>query len=762
MVIFALYKCRALANRITEKTLSDLEFSTVLEMIEEHCVSDLGRLRVQRLRPIARVLAMKSELNQVNEYLASFDNENRIPNHYFDDISKELHLLGIEDSFLEAEAFNRLASISETVNILLAFLKKFKEYYPVLYEESLELDKSDSVQKQVNRVISPHGEVLDKASENLLSIRKQIGSIRGKLGSSFNKSLAHYASRGYLDEIRESVVDNQRVLAVQAMYRRKVRGAILGNSKTGSIVYIAPESTLQLTRELQNMKYEEKEELVKILKELTDSIRPFKELLSKYQEYLSHLDSVGARAKYARDINACLPEITNEKRIYLREAYHPILWAENRAKGLPIIPQTLELNREKQIIVISGPNAGGKSITLKTVGLLQVMLQSGILIPVHERSSLSVFDKVLTDIGDNQSIENQLSTYSYRLKNMRGFLKACNGNTLFLIDEFGTGSDPELGGALAEVFLEEFYEKGAFGIITTHYSNLKVLANELEFATNANMQFDQKSLEPLYLLNTGQAGSSFTFEVAQKNGIPFRLINRAKKKVEREKLRLDKTIANLQKERSQLRKKADLLEKQHQESQEGHQELLKQQEKIKDRIESFQTLYDTNQKMLSLGRKTNELFNRFFQTGSKKQLLSEFTKWSLIEKTRYEDKKKEKMEAERLKKNDEKERPLSKRERTRINKQLKLEEEKKRKALKAIEKKVIPEIEKVREDKKKVEREKAIVIEGYQFKVNDIVRLKDGNAKGSVEKIEKNIATINYGIFTAKTDLDQLELVKRA
>ncbi len=750
-----------MANRITEKTLSDLEFSTVLSMIEEYCVSGLGKERVRAMRPISRVLEMKSELNQVDEYLASFENENRIPNHYFEEINKELHLLGIEDSFLEAEAFNKLASISENVNIILTFLEKFKEYYPVLYEESLDLEKTQSVQKSVEKVVSPHGEVLDKASETLLSIRKQIGSIRGKLGSSFNKSLAQYAGLGYLDDIRESVVDNQRVLAVLAMYRKKVRGAIMGNSKTGSIVYIAPESTLQLTRELQNMKYEEKEEVVKILKALTDSIRPYKELLTKYQDYLTHLDGVGARAKYARDTGACLPNIEREKRIFLSEAYHPILWAENKSKGLPVIPQSLELNADQQIIVISGPNAGGKSITLKTVGLLQVMLQSGILIPVHERSSLSVFDKVLTDIGDNQSIENQLSTYSYRLKNMRGFLKACNENTLFLIDEFGTGSDPELGGALAEVFLEEFYEKGAFGIITTHYSNLKVLANELEHATNANMQFDQSSLEPLYQLNTGQAGSSFTFEVAQKNGIPFRLINRAKKKVEREKLRLDKTIASLQKERNQLRKKTNLLEKQQLESKEGQEELLKQQQKIKDRIQAFQTLYDSNQKMLSFGRKTNELFNRFFQTGNKKLLISEFTKWSLIEKTRFEEKKKEKIEAERLKKNDEKERPLSKRERTRINKQLKLEEDKKRKALKEIEKKVIPEIEKVREEKKKVQREKAIVIEGYQFKVNDIVRLKDGNAKGSVEKIEKNIATINYGMFTAKTDLEQLELVKK-
>ena len=224
-----------MANRITEKTLSDLEFSTVLSMIEEYCVSDLGRKRVQGLRPIARVLEMKSELNQVNEYLASFENENRIPNHYFDEITRELHLLGIEDSFLEAEAFNRLASLSENVNILLAFLEKFKEYYPVLHEESLDLDRTQEIQKNIQRIISPHGEVLDKASESLLSIRKQIGSIRGKLGSSFNKALAQYASQGYLDDIRESVVENQRVLAVMAMHRKKDIGSKIFNSKTESI-----------------------------------------------------------------------------------------------------------------------------------------------------------------------------------------------------------------------------------------------------------------------------------------------------------------------------------------------------------------------------------------------------------------------------------------------------------------------------------------------------------------------------------------------
>ncbi len=751
-----------MAQNITDKTLIDLEFSTVLETIEEFCISDLGRKRVQHIRPITRTLELKSELNQVNEYLSSFENENRIPSHYFEEITKEISLLGIEDSFLEGASFIKIASMSENVNDLLLFFKKFKDYYPTLFAQSEDIELNKVLSSQIRSLISPFGEVVDTASATLENIRKEINKIRGQLGGSFNKALAHYAAQGYLDDIRESVIDNQRVLAVQAMYRKKVNGAIMGNSKTGSIVYIAPEATLQLSRELQNIKYEEQEEIVKILKNLSNLLRPYAPLLQKYQLHLSHLDSIGARAKYAQNIHACLPKLVRDKKIYLKDAYHPILWLENTQKGLTTIPQTLELHKTQQIIVISGPNAGGKSITLKTIGLLQVMLQSGILIPVHEKSEVSIFDKILTDIGDNQSIENQLSTYSYRLKNMRNFLKRCNDNTLFLIDEFGTGSDPELGGALAEVFLEEFYEKGAFGIITTHYSNLKVLASELEHVTNANMQFDQRSLEPLFKLHTGQAGSSFTFEVAQKNGIPFSLINRAKKKVEKEKIRLDKTIAKLQKERNELQKRADGLIKEQRSAKANADKLLHQQQKIQDKIESFQELYDNNQKMLSYGRKTNELLNKFFQTKNKKELRDEFMKWSLIEQTKSELSKKEKIKEELKKKNDHKEKPLSKRERTKINKELKQRQQIKDAELKKIEQEILPEVKKIRVKKEKVEREKAIFIKDYQFQINDTVRLKEGNAKGTVEKLEKNIATINYGLFTAKTDVAQLELVRKA
>lgn len=766
MVIFFLFllsnKSTILTNKITQKTLNDLEFDAVLLSLSEFCISDLGRNAIFQLKPLSNKQKILFELDETNEYLSSFENENRIPNHFFDEITKEIHLLQIEDSFLEGESFLLLSTTSSTVNLLIKFLKKYKDYYPSLFKRIEKIEFTTEIIQNINKIISPFGEVNDNATEELKNIRKGINSIRGKIGSSFTKVLNHYSSSGYLDDIKESVVDNQRVLAVKAMHRKKIKGSILGNSKTGSIVFIAPHSTLQFSRELQNLHYEEQEEVVKILKQLTNDIRPYHFLLITYQKYLIQLDIVSAKAKYAKNTNACLPIISTEKKIYLRDAYHPVLLEKNIKNNSITIPQTLTLDEEQRIIVISGPNAGGKSITLKTIGLLQIMLQSALLIPVHEKSEISFFETILTDIGDNQSIENHLSTYSYRLKNMRNFLRRCNENTLFLIDEFGTGSDPELGGALAEVILENFYEKGAFGVITTHYSNLKVLANELDNMVNANMEFDQKSLNPLFKLTTGQAGSSFTFEVAQKNGIPFSLINRAKKKVDSEKIRLDKTIAKLQKERNVLQESSMFLNKEKKKAQENADKLQEIQEKIQDKVNSFQELYDHNKKMLTYGRKINEFSNKYFQNNNKKELFANFLKWVTIEQAKYEKlkivnkKKKFKKEISEI------ENPISKRERKKINQKERSIQKLKKERLDKTEKEVLARVEKIRDQNKKIERRIAAENSDYQFKINDTIRLIDGTAKGTIEKIEKNIATINYGVFTAKTNVDQLELVKSA
>lgn len=717
---------------ITEKTLQDLEFNTVLQTISDRCNTEIGKQKALDIVPFKDKTTLMNELLQTSEYLSSFTNNNAIPNHGFENLTQDLKFLAIEDSFLEVSSFRKIATLSETVNVLLLFLKKFHDYYPKLNEKAAQIEYTKYITQKIDEVVDKYGEIKDNASPDLINIRRDMNVVRGKVNQSFGQALSQYNSLGYLDEIKESIVENRRVLAVLAMYRRKVKGSILGSSKTGSIAYIEPEATLRYSRELNNLEYEEREEITRILKKLSNEIRPYVDLLKQYQDFLSDIDVVAAKAKYARKINAILPNITEEKRLFFREAYHPILFLNNLEKKEKTFPQTIELKNDSRIIVISGPNAGGKTISLKTVGLLQLMLQCGILIPVHERSETFLFDRILTDIGDNQSIENHLSTYSYRLKNMNYFLKKCNAKTLFLIDEFGTGSDPELGGALAETFLEEFYHREAFGIITTHYSNLKILANELPFASNANMLFDEKSLEPLYKLILGQAGSSFTFEVAQKNGIPYGLINRAKKKIEGGKVRFDKTIATLQKERSKLEKTSLTLKEEEIKAREESKKMETINAKIQEKLERYQELYDANQRLIYMGQKVDDLSEKYFNNKDKKVLIGEFLKLVEIENSkRKKATAKEKKEKEIIQK--------------------KVVEEVK---VKVEEIRVAKKEKKIKAQKLEAEKPKVVL------KIGDRVRMVDGKSIGTIDKIEKNKAVVNYGIFTSKVSLEELEFVQ--
>ncbi len=716
---------------IPHKTLKDLEFSTVLNQVSDYCITQLGKEKVLEIKPYQDKKTLLLGLRLTDEYLSSFINNNRIPNHGFDTISKELKLLQIENTYLETSSLQKIVAISLTSNDLLKFFKKFDEYYPNLRLFTSHIEITSQLVNNIDEIVDRFGDVKDHASLLLSEIRRSINKIKGKINSSFTSALNNYHRLDYLDDIRESVVDNKRVLAVKAMYRRKVKGAIMGGSKTGSIIYIEPEVTLKYSRELNNLQYEEGEEVVRILKNITNIIRTYEPLLQSYQSLLTTIDVISAKAKYAKSMSACLPELVEEQDMYLRDAFHPLLYLTNLENKKKTFPQTISLSLEHRIVVISGPNAGGKSITLKTVGLLQLMLQSGMLIPVHEGSKVCLFSKILTDIGDNQSIENHLSTYSYRLKQMNYFLKRCDKNTLFLIDEFGTGSDPELGGALAETFLEVFYDRKAFGIITTHYSNLKLLANEKQFMINANMLFDEHSLEPKYRLALGQAGSSFTFEVAQKNGIPFNLINKSKKKIERSKVRFDATIAKLQKERSKLEKTGQSLKLNEKKKIAEADKLEAINLKIKKKLESYQELYDSNQRLIYLGQKVNDLSEKYFNNKRKRELMSELFKLVQIENSK------------RVK--------LTQKER-----QAKKVKEKK------FEKEITQKVNIIRKNKKAAKQSLKVLPKPKPkptLKVGDRVRIEDGRAIGSIDKIEKNKAIVNYGAFTTNINLNRLELV---
>ena len=715
-------------GHLPKKTLEDLEFYRVTEQIAAFAITPMGNAAAQVLAPLPDQKSLLPELQAVSEYLASFDNDNSIPNHGFEDLSTAFQLLKIENSVLEVNAFRNIASASQTVNSLLKFLLKFKNYYPTLQQLGAEIEINTEIKKEIDNVIDRFGEIRDNASETLFSLRKQIQALKGKIAQSFNKALTHYQNLDYLDDIRESVVENKRVLAVKAMHRRKVKGGIMGSSKTGSIVFIEPEATLNFSRELQNLVFEETEEIKRILSQLTDFLRPLLDLIAHYQSYLIHLDTIFARARYAQVINALLPVFSDQQELELKNAYHPLLYRTHQLEGKKTFPQDIHLHPQSRIVVISGPNAGGKSITLKTVGLLQLMLQSGILIPVHEKSRVCWFDSILTDIGDNQSIENHLSTYSYRLKNMKGFLKKCDDKTLFLIDEFGTGSDPELGGALAEVILEDFYERKSFGLITTHYANLKLLADEQAFMLNANMQFDNKTLEPIFKLILGEAGSSFTFEVAQKNGIPFSLINRAKKKIERGKVRFDATIAKMQKERHEMAKTGKSLKEKENKFENESERLEKLNEKLKSKLVNYQELFDHNQRMIVLGNKLNDLAERFFQNNKKRPLIADLLR--LVES---ENAKRKRKTAAQTKK----------------DRQLK----------KVVAQEVTQKIEKIRKEKKQKKSQPSPPPRPkVTLKVGDKVRMLDGKSVGSIDAIEKQKAIVNYGLFTTQVSLDQLEI----
>ena len=743
---------------IQPQTISDLEFDRVLNQLGQRALTQGGKMRCLAITPMIDQAAIEIALKEVEEYKASIGSDQGFPGHHFDALTEVLHQLSIENSVLELNGFKKIKHVCLTTETIKRFLKKFDQFYIVLNQYADQIPYVDHPVSLIDSILDRFGQVKDDASQELLFLRKSILRVKSSINKSFSQALSRYAQADFLDEIRESVVDNKRVLAVKAMHRKKVKGVVMGQSKTGSIVYIEPQQTLEFAQELSSLLYQEIEEVKRLLKWLTNALRPYITEITKYEEFLIQVDVWHAKAHYAHAMNGVRPLITKERTLQLNKAYHPLLFLDHQKQKKKTYPQSITLDQNNRIIVISGPNAGGKSITLKTVGLLQLMTQSGLLIPVDPSSELCLFKRILTDIGDHQSIENHLSTYSYRLKQMNYFLKKCQKDSLFLIDEFGTGSDPELGGALAETFLEEFYAREAFGIITTHYTNLKLLANELPFATNANMLFDAQSLEPLYQLFVGEAGSSYTFEVAQKNGIPFGLINRAKKKIAGGKVRFDKTIASLQKERSGLRNLSKSLKEQEQTAKVQAEELAQTQQKVQEKLERYQEVFDANQRLVVLGRKVDQLAERYLNKWTKKGLLDALFKLVMQENAKRTPKAKLKTVSDPASANASSTKKLAKntKQKGTVGTQSESSQSNKKAAFDRELKQEVDQIRATKEAKKQKQeavKEQEIVV----FNIGDRVRMIDGVAIGTIDKIEKNKVVVNYGMFTTTVKKDYLE-----
>ena len=717
--------------QILQDHLNELEFPKLLEEITPYAYSPRVAEKISNIKPLPQKEA-EFLLKKTSEFLSSYESENFIPFDEYEDIEEPLKLMLIENFRLEASVFLRIRKITEQIGKLQSFFPKFSENFPNLEEEIKGLEFRKEIIDKISAVFNRFGEVKNEASPLLKEIRESISIAKKNIQENFNKSLNHYAQQDFLDEIRESTIEDQRVLAVKSGFKKRVSGRVLGVSKTGSITYIQPDSVVRHYHQLRESEEEQKKEVDRILRKLTSEIAEFHSQLSDYQEYMYNLDITRAKAKFAEKINGVLPKINTHKTLKLIDAYHPLLWLRNMQENKAIFPQTLELSEENRIICISGPNAGGKSITLKTLGLLQLMIQSGILVPVHPRSEMFFFDKLMTDIGDNQSIENHLSTYSSRLKKMSRIVREADENTLLLIDEFGTGSDPELGGALAEAFLEFFYEKESFAVITTHYTNIKLVVEQLPHAQNAAMLFDEETLEPMYKLEVGQAGSSFTFEVAEKNNIPRFLIHSAKKKIERDVVNLDKTIVKLQQEKFEVEKlKSDLTEKR-EITQNKRENLQKLNEQLQQKLYNFQKLYEEEYRKLQFGTRIQSFIDDYAKGKSRKDIVKEFIKILEQEKFR-KNQNTEKIEAEKLK--------VVKRK---VTQELKKES-------------VIQTITETQEKLQERERKERAL----WLKVGQRVRIIGSTSTGTIEKIDSktNKATINYGLFKTQISTDELERV---
>ncbi len=693
-----------------QQTTKDLEFDLIRLMLHDHCVQQTARLRMIDLEPVRDFRRLRTELLRTEEFTSIRRNGIAFPALDFEELDEEIRLLQVRDSVLNEESFFRLHRANTLVNQLLGSFEGVEEALSNLYSLVNEVEFSEEMIKAIEVVFDAKWKVRDDASPELRTIRDSIVHIRRSIARNFSKIMKEYASKGFLGDTGEAFLNERKVLAVYSTHKRKVPGIVISSSKTGALTYIEPEINIQLNFELESLMDDERNEIRRILRQLTADIRHQLPLVRKYQKCLTEFDFIQAKARLAMDLDAIMPELSEDPVIDLRKAFHPLLLFQNKRTGKPTFPQSLRMDRDKRMLVISGPNAGGKSITLKTVGLLQVMLQSGLLVPVAPGSVMSFFASVLTDIGDNQSIENQLSTYSYRLKRMKHFLDVANRRSLVLLDEFGTGSDPDLGGALAEVFFEEMYNRKSFGVITTHYSNIKLKAAQLNHAINGCMLFNTKTLEPTYQLSIGQPGSSFTFEVAEINGIPKEMIAAAKKKMSKQKVEMDRMLASLQEEKTRFESLTANARAAGELASTAINEYERMSLRMEEKLQKQNETIERNNKYLNHGRRLVQFIESYNLRSKNKELLDDVKKYIAMEKTKIDDDRKQK----------------------------------------SLKKKIVKQKEETEHKQKRTE----------SIKVGSLVKLENTKQTGTVIDLDRGQATVAIGVFKTKVDVKKLEFIK--
>lgn len=529
-----------------DNALNKLEFDVIKSAILNNCLSDLGRKITHSNTFITDKKLIIKKLLDVKEFQDIISQNQSFPVDHYHDLAELFKMIELPDYTILPNDVLQILQFINTTEQVINFFKKNKDQYSNLYLLIKEIEFKLNLKLKIFTIIDIDGNIKSTASDKLFTIRLSISGIEYEIDKNFEKILHFCKSKGWLTDELESVRNGERVLAFDSKYKRKIKGIIYDESITGKTTFIQPESILDLRNKWFDLKQKEKREIFIILKDLTKFIRPFLPYLYDYQQLIAYIDHTRAKARYSNFIGATMPLISVHPVINIKTGYHPVLLTKNRLSGKKTIPVDIKINENNRILVISGPNAGGKSVCLKTVGLFQLMVQYGLPVPSDDNTVIGIFQKLFVDIGDDQSIENDLSTYSSRLMNQHYFIKNADANTLFLIDEFGAGTEPGTGGVIAEVILENLNNLKCRGIATTHYTNLKVLASKTPGLINAAMLFDTNKLQPLYKLKIGEPGSSFALEILDNIGFDQQIIISTKDRLQKDELDLNKLLLDLQ------------------------------------------------------------------------------------------------------------------------------------------------------------------------------------------------------------------------
>ncbi len=574
-----------------ESALTQLEFDKVKLLLNAHCKSEYAKNKSLNLRIHTRIDYIQTETHQTHEFKLILTSAQYFPNDFVANIAKDLKLLSIPGAVLVGDQFILIKKLATNIQSIFRWFDSERRLaYSALTKVIANSYFEKSIMEIIDDVLDETGTVKDNATEDLKQIRMSLYRKRNELRRVFERVIARLNKSGYAADIEESFSNGRRVVAVFSEHKRQVKGILHGESDTRKTAFIEPEETFELNNDIYSLENEEAREVQRILRKLTADLSVYAHLLIEYHNIVGEYDFIQAKARLALETNGELPGIIDKAHIHLVNACHPLLLIYNKKADKKTIPLSVTLNDKERILVISGPNAGGKTVTLKTIGLLQIMLQSGLLVPVHPTSIMGIFKQLMIHIGDTQSIEFELSTYSSHLKNMKHFMEVANGRTLFFIDELGSGSDPNLGGAFAEVIMEELAHKHSFGVVTTHYLNLKVMAGKVAGIINGAMAFNEISLLPLYKLIIGKPGSSYTFSIAERIGLSPELIAKARKLVDENHFSLDKLLNKTEQDLRLLEAKEKTLQKELKENESLKKEMIQvlNKEKHNQQIELLQ------------------------------------------------------------------------------------------------------------------------------------------------------------------------------